>query len=73
MLLAKIYAVSWVLVAGMIGIFYFTDSFTYASAIVLGFITSILGGAGLLVVYPVLMSEDVSSERRTLIPVKPEN
>jgi hypothetical protein len=65
MLVARVYGVSFILVAGAIGILYVTDSFTFGTSMVLGFIASVLAGAGLLVVYPALMTERVSLERKT--------
>jgi hypothetical protein len=59
----KIYGLMWLLVAAAAGVFYLTDSFTYAVTMVLGFAATALGGAGLLVVYPILMSERVRAER----------
>lgn len=63
MLLARIYGQSWVLIAAVAGAFYLTDSFTYGLTMILGFIASVLAGAGLLAVYPAMMTEDVSSGR----------
>lgn len=42
---------------------YVTDSFTFAATMILGFTASVLAGAGMLVVYPAVMTERVSSER----------
>lgn len=59
MLITRIYALSWILVAGAVGVLYLTGSLTYGTVMFSGFITSVLAGAGLLVVYPVLMTEKV--------------
>lgn len=60
MMIARIYGLMWLFVAAIAGALYLTDSFTFAATMILGFTTSVLAGAGLLVVYPVLMTERVS-------------
>ena len=64
MLIARIYALSWILVVGAVGVLHVTDSFTYGTAMILGFVASILAGAGLLVVYPAMLTERFSSGRK---------
>ncbi len=61
MTIVRIYGLMWILVAATAGILYLTDSFTFAAVMVLGFIASVLTGAGMLTVYPAMMKEDVSS------------
>ena len=59
MQIAKIYGLVLFLVTAAVVTGYLTDSFGFATTLILGFIASILAGTGLLVVYPALMSEDV--------------
>ena len=73
MMIAKIYTLMWVLVVTVIAALYLTDSFTFGTTIVLGFTASVLAGAGLLVVYPALMTEDVSSGRKASKQIKQKN
>ncbi len=61
MLTAKIYGLLWLFVAAAAGVFYLTGSFDSATTLVFGFIVSVLAGAGLLVVFPAVMTERVSS------------
>ena len=73
MLVARVYGVSFILVAGAIGVLYLTDSFTFGTSMILGFIASVLAGAGLLTVYPALMTERVSAWRKTPQKTKQKN
>ena len=63
MLVAKIYAVAWLSVAGLTSLLILTGTLTSAAVVVLGFMASVLAGAGMLVVYPVLMNEDLALQR----------
>lgn len=65
MLSAKIYGVIWLLFAAIAGVLYLTDSFTFTVSMILGFIASVLGGSGILVVYPIMLTERVSLWRKT--------
>ena len=73
MMVARIYALMCLLVMAGAVAMYLTDSFNFATTIVLGFIASVLTGAGLLVVYPALMTEDVSSMRKASEKTKQKN
>jgi hypothetical protein len=61
MMVARIYGLLWILAAIVGGALYLTDSFSLASSMILVFFVSVLGGAALLVVYPAMLSERVSS------------
>jgi ABC-type nickel/cobalt efflux system permease component RcnA len=64
MLAARIYGLMCLLVmTGAVAV-YLTDSFNFATTVILGFIASILAGTGLLTVYPALMTERISAERK---------
>ncbi|MDQ3750034.1 MAG: hypothetical protein M3367_13645 [Acidobacteriota bacterium] len=63
MLIARIYGLLCLLVAAAAVAVYLTGSFTIATTVILGFIASVLAGAGMLVVYPALLTERVSSRR----------
>lgn len=65
MLTAKIYGVICLLFAATTGVLYLTDSITFTVFMILGFIASVLGGAGILTVYPAMLSDRVSSWRET--------
>jgi hypothetical protein len=65
MLAARIYGLLWLLVMAAAAAVYLTDSFSFETTMILGFIASILAGTGILTVYPALMTEAVSSERKT--------
>lgn len=65
MLAARIYGLLWLLVTAAAVAVYLTDSFSFGTTIILGFIASVLAGTGILTVYPALMKEDVSSASRT--------
>lgn len=65
MLVARLYGVMWFLTAAVGGALYLTDSLTFATTMILGFIASVLAGAGILVVYPTMMTEHVSQHRKT--------
>jgi hypothetical protein len=69
MMIARIYGLMWVLIAAVAGVLYLTDSFTFAAIMVLGFIASVLTGAGMLTIYPALMKEDVSSGRKITMKI----
>lgn len=60
MKIARIYGYLWILVAMAGGVLWLTNSFTTASSLVLGFVASTLAGAALLVVFPAMMSEQLS-------------
>ena len=64
MLAAKIYGMMWLLVMAAAVTVYLTDSFSFSTTVILGFIASVLAGTGALTVYPALMKEDVSSGRK---------
>ena len=64
MLLLRIYGLVWALAAAAGAALYFTDSFTLATTMALGFLVSVLAGAFLLVVYPSMMSQSLSAGRR---------
>jgi hypothetical protein len=61
MFIARIYGFLWLFVAATAGVFYLTGSFNPAVTLVFGFIVSVLAGAGMLAVYPAVMTERVSS------------
>lgn len=64
MLATRIYGLMCLLVmTGAVAV-YITDSFNFATTVILGFIALILAGTGLLSAYPALMTERVSSERQ---------
>jgi hypothetical protein len=71
MLVARIYGLIWLLVAAAGALLYFTDSFNTATTILYGFIVSTLAGAGLLAVFPAVMTERHSPKARKAI--KPKN
>lgn len=63
MRIARIYGLLWLL-AAVAGVgLYLTGSFNPATSMIFGFLVSILAGASLLVVFPAVMSERVSSGR----------
>jgi hypothetical protein len=73
MLVARIYGLMCLFVmAGAVAV-YLTDSFNFGTTMILGFIASILAGAGMLTVYPALMREDVSSGRKASKETKQKN
>ncbi|HEY8560382.1 MAG TPA: hypothetical protein VIL74_08385 [Pyrinomonadaceae bacterium] len=59
--MAKIYGLLWLSVAAAAGVFYLTGSFNTAVTLIFGFIVSVLAGAGMLAVFPAVMTERVSS------------
>lgn len=63
MLIAKFYGLMWLVVAGAAGLLYAAGAFTFGATITLGFLASVLAGAGMLAVYPALMNEDIRSQR----------
>lgn len=63
MIVARIYAVGWLLLLSLAAVLFFTGTFTSAAVVAVGFIASVLTGAGMLVVYPVLMNEDLRLQR----------
>ena len=65
MLTARIYVLLWLLLTAVAVNTFLNDSFSYGTTMILGFSASILAGAGLLVVYPALLTERVSSWRKT--------
>lgn len=73
MLVARIYGLIWLFMAAIGAVLYFTGSFNSAATIIYGFIVSILGGAALLVVFPVLMTERHSPAYQARKVIKPEN
>ena len=72
-MMAKIYGLMCLLVTAVAAALYLIDSFNFATTMILGFIASVLAGAGLLVVYPALMTEDVSSARKASKQTKQKN
>lgn len=62
MRVAKIYGLMCLLVTAGAVTVYLTGSFNFATTMILGFLASVLAGTGMLVVYPALMSEEVSSD-----------
>lgn len=73
MLAARIYGLLWLLVMSAAVAVYLTDSFSFETTIILGFIASILAGTGMLTVYPALMKEDVASGRKASSETKQKN
>lgn len=63
MLIAKIYGLLWLITAAVGGVLYSTDSFSGLISIAFGFIVAALGGAAILVAFPAMMTERVSSRR----------
>jgi hypothetical protein len=63
MRMLKVYGLGWALIAAIVGVLYQTDSLTSEAILVLGFAASVLTGSGLLVVYPVLLHEDIGQPR----------
>lgn len=55
----KLYGAGWIVIAAIVLMLYQFGSLTSEAILILGFATSVLAGAGLLVVYPVLLHEDV--------------
>ena len=55
----KMYGLSWLVLAAVVLAVYLAGSLTSEAIVVLGFAASVLTGSGLLVVYPVLLHEDV--------------
>ena len=73
MRIAKIYGLMCLLVTAVAVTLYLTDYFNFATTMILGFIASVLAGAGLLVVYPAVMTEDISSGRKASTETKQKN
>lgn len=71
MLLARIYGSIWLFVAAAGAVLYFTDSFNMATTILYGFIVSTLAGAGLLAVFPAVMTERHSPVYQARKAIKP--
>ena len=65
MLVARIYGLIWLLAAAVGAVLYFTDSFNALTTVLYGFTVSSLAGAGLLTVFPAVMSERHSPRYRT--------
>ena len=61
MRLTRLYGFLWMVAAVATTGLYLTDSFNTTTSITLGFFVSVLTGAGLLVVYPALMTERVAA------------
>ena len=55
----KMYCLSWLLLAAVALGAYLAGSLASGAILVLGFAASVLAGSGLLVVYPVLLHEEV--------------
>jgi hypothetical protein len=64
MLAARIYGLLWLLVMSAAVAVYLTDSFSFGTTMILGFIASILAGTGILTVYPALMHEEISARSK---------
>ncbi len=64
MLIARMYGLMWLAVAGLAGLLWATGSLTFPAIMVLGFIASVLTGAGLLVVYPAMMHMDLAGQKQ---------
>ena len=63
----KLYGASWIVIAAMVLMLYQFGSLTSEAILIVGFAASVLTGAGLLVVYPVLLHEEGPRfEERTL-------
>lgn len=73
MLIARIYGLMWILVVAAAVALYLTSSFSFGMTMILGFTASVLAGAGMLVVYPALMTEDIASERTSSNQKKRKN
>ena len=73
MLVARIYGLIWLFVATAGAVLYFTDSFNTATTTLYGFIVSLLAGAGMLAVYPAVMTERHSPALRRRKAIKPTN
>lgn len=63
MMIARIYGLLWLLTATAGGILYLTGSFSAVVTMIFGFIVHALAGAALLVVFPAMLTERVSSGR----------
>ena len=63
MSLAKIYGVAWLVLVGTALGFIAAGSWSNTVTMVLGFALSVLAGAGILVVYPVMINEEVAANR----------
>jgi hypothetical protein len=57
MLVARIYGLMWLLAAALGSVLYVTNSFNTATSLIFGFIIALLGGAGILAVFPAVMAE----------------
>jgi Mg/Co/Ni transporter MgtE len=66
MLVARIYGWMWLLLAAVAVTVYLNDSMNFQWTMGLGFIASVLAGAGSLALSPVLMAEENSSGRNAL-------
>jgi hypothetical protein len=63
MIVVKIYGLLWLLVMAAAVTVYLTGSLGFGTTMVLGFVASVLAGAGMLTAYPALMAERVSPGR----------
>jgi hypothetical protein len=63
MKMLKLYGSSWFVIAAIVFVLYQAGNLTSEAILVLGFAASVLTGAGLLVVYPVLLHEDLGRHR----------
>lgn len=73
MLVARIYGLIWLFVAAVGAVLYFTDSFNTAATVLYGFTVSSLAGAGMLAVYPAVMTERHSPALQRRKAIKPTN
>lgn len=65
MMIARIYGLLWLFAAFVGGGLYLTDSFNTVTSMIFGFIVAGLAGAALLVVFPAVMTERVSSGQQS--------
>lgn len=63
MLAARIYVAMSLLVLAGAATVHLTESFSFGTTVILGFVASILAGTGMLAVFPAVMTEEVSSRR----------
>lgn len=68
MFLTKIYGISWLLVVVTAAAMFLTGTLTNVATLILGFIASVLTGAGMLVIYPALMNEDIRGQNQAPRP-----
>lgn len=61
--LLKLYGISWLLLLGVVSTLYLLGSLGSTEILIVGFAASILNGAGLLVVYPVLLHGEIKEQQ----------